>query len=334
MVIFIDKNNYVIPTNIFSTNSIYLSYIYLGGYLDKDLRLSPSSGNAIAKSKSLTFVKAFAEGIERRSLGFGGNENHEGNVITWDLISQEQKTIPFEYTKYSIKQPYCIDTTGTSAHYSSTEAIKGAILELIEKNILFLFWYGKQGLRLPLSDEILKDIHFKMLINEGFEVLVFRNDDFYPLIAIVVIVHNNKQLISSGSAVGFSFNEVLEKALAEAYVIKWSYLSLNLTQHYSKEIDEHLSSFPIGNQAKSENYTLKSDISNILDVLPDWVSNMHIIFLKNTVFPRLKCVKAFSTDLNNHVPFKDSLNLNSTINKKTLKLSTKELKLLPECIVI
>ncbi|MGH2077778.1 hypothetical protein [Aerococcus urinaeequi] len=49
--------------------------------------------------------------------------------------------------------------------------------------------------------------------------------------------------------------------------------------------------------------------------------------------PFLKTVKLFSKDFLNGLPIRESINLNSTINKKLVRLSYKDIKNIEELII-
>ncbi|EJW14585.1 hypothetical protein PAV_12c00470 [Paenibacillus alvei DSM 29] len=331
-----DQLKFNIPENRFINGKDYKSFLYLGSII-RNQYISPTGCNAISETKRLSLYKAFSESLERKSLMAGGDPLIGNMVPTFELISGKPSCLPFERTIYRSDKTQAIDTTGTAAHYNSFNAVTKAILELLEKNALFTFWYGKIGSIIP--NILFEDnLYYKKLNLEDCKVMIFKNDVFAPIIVIISIVVKNNIIVSSGVAASCSFEESLNHSIREAYLLKWQLQRTDIYENgiNSKSINEraleHLSSFSIADctifPSSDTIYT------KITEYLPEWIDNLHVIFLKNTTFPYLNCVKVYSSNLYNHIPSKRLINLDCDINKHVTKLTTRNLESYPECLVV
>jgi hypothetical protein len=327
-----------IPDNKFIYDKVFKAFSYLGN-IKKERYISPSGCNAISDSKTLSIKKAFSESIERKTLMAGGTTNEEGYVQTFELISGKPSKLDAKYTTYRTQSPHIIDTTGMAAHYCSNEALLKAFEELLEKNTLFLFWYGKEGVK--LDESIYHDhILYKRILNEGYCISAFVNNSFAPLISIIIIISNRNHIISSGISASLSFHKAFNDAINEAYLLKWQNQALDMVVNSNHSFDaeyhdkciEHLNSFHIVNELMTHDSD-QLTLQEYLNCIPAWVTNLHVFFLKNTSYPKLSVIKVFSTDLYNHLPQKNLLDIEQKINQKTIKLSKNQLGVIPDCII-
>jgi len=330
-----------IPQNIFLQNKCYLSYSYFGKVVDNNGYVSPSGCNAIADNKKMSFLKSSSESLERRALIFGGYKNDQkkdDHVKAWDILNNKEKSLPYNYTKYSISQPYVIDTTGTATHFNSKSAVNNAIKELLEKNSLFLFWYGKDGYKLNTNmyDE---NFYYKKLGHNGFTVEVYVNYYFTPLISVFAIIIKDNLVYSSGIGTGFNIRKAINRSLSEAYLLTWQNISLDkirsFNSNYHTECIKYLyNNFENQNRILTNNNRYINERDLILKSIPGWVKNLYVIFLNKSMFNQFKSLKVFSTYLNNHIPLKSNLNLRLPINVNSINLTQYDLKGIPDCIII
>lgn len=336
-----------IPEYNFNSDKLYTSYSYLGNFKFGN-RIGPVGSNAISKSRTMAIKKSFSESLERRALMLGGVKNKESNLVpTFDLISSEISQLPYEYTTYRTEKPNSIDTTGTAAHINSELAVKKALLELIEKNALFLFWYGKKGYILEQS------LYNKHYINEriekkGFNVKLFVNTDFHPLKVVFAVIFDNNIIYSAGVGCSINIAESINLALEEAYLLKWQNIYVDfiaLNHKYKKKIDLNYHKSCIMHLKSIENYyqgkldseydycTEKEGLELILSAIPNWVKNIHVIYLTSLI-RNIKVVKIFSEELYNHIPVKNLIDLSHPINREILSLTENEIRNIPECIIV
>ncbi|GAB3808696.1 YcaO-like family protein [Virgibacillus kimchii] len=329
-----------IPSNIFLQEKYYLSYSYFGKVVDNNGNVSPSGCNAIASNKKESFIKSMSESLERRSLMFGGyrNEQTEENYIkAWNILNNEEKLLPYHYTRYSVTPPYVIDTTGTASHFKSEQAVNNAIREILEKNALFLFWYGKEGYKLK-TNYFDKNTYYKRLRLNEFCVEVYTNYYFAPLISVFSIIKKGNLIYASGAGTGFNIEEAIDKSLSEAYLLTWQNITVGNIQSfnssYHMECINYLNNFIEGSYKFIKGYGETNERKLILKSIPHWVEDLYVILLNKSIFTQYKTLKVFSTYLNNHIPLKSRLNLRQPININTINLTQEDLKKIPDCIII
>lgn len=327
-----------IPKNIFHINFCYTSYSYLGKAILNGF-ISPSGCNAISTDKRNSFIKSYAESLERRSLMFGGYSKNKF-VTAWDLINNKEVEINQDLTRYNLEKTFNIDTTGAAAHINSSRVTINALKELLEKNSLFLFWYGGIGRILP-KELYLDNMYYKLFKKNNYEINVFFNNSFSPLLCCFVLVRKNNIIFSGGVGSAFSIKRAIERALSEAYLLKWQNIMqkkiLSSDEKYNKYCVNYLLKFPELNnpdQYEINAEDLQNEKELIMQSIPKWVDSILIIYLKNAFNTKFKVVKLFSEYLNNHIPKKSRINLNNPINKNTININSNDLKYIPDCIFI
>lgn len=338
--VFSDSMAFNLPNKKFNVEKIYKSFSYIGS-IKKGQYLAPVGCNAISNSKTNSIKKAFSESIERKSLMAGGaSVDVDGYTPTFDLIKNEISNLENVYTSYRLQKPHISDTTGTAVHFNSQTAIQKALEELLEKNALFLFWYGKQGWK--LDEEMYHEHPFsKQILASGYNMMVFLNKSFTDLYTVIVIIFKDKHVVSSGISASLYFNRALDAAIEEAYLLKWEQNGLEFRSENSFLSDnaqhlDYLNQYNyIGKNSEifTSIYNSESDLNNLIKCIPKWVSNLHVIVLKNTTENNLISIKLFSKDLYNHLPQKQVLDLEQTINKKTINITENEMKNICDCII-
>lgn len=340
--IMIEDGHFSIPANKFSLDKPYKSFSYLGGPKVGNY-VAPSGCNAIDNNKTKVLLKSFSESLERRSLMAGGHSEDGYHVVTYDLISNEISKLPLCLTQYNNFTDNFIDTTGTAAHYCGKTALNKALTELFEKNALFLFWYGKLGK--CLSEDLYENIPvYKKIRHARLETKLFLNKSFDPLKVIITFIYKDDFIYSSGVGSSLNVFDAISHSLNEAFLLMWennfkenmyNIPDRNIEKNYHKQCLNHITSIENATDIISSIST-KDLISSerILDCVPAWVTELHVINLKNTLFPKIKCVKIYSPDLNNHIPQRARININTKINRMTLQMSETHLDQLPDCIVV
>jgi hypothetical protein len=328
-----------IPTAKFKIDNIYKSYVHLGS-IKSEGYLSPSGTCAISENKITSIKKTFSEAIERKVLMAGGVKDLSGYISTFDLISNKVSMLGSQFTTYRPEKPHVSDTTGMGAHYVGGKALQKALEELLEKNSLYLFWYGRMGKK--LQSEIYNNHPIYHHINkEGDKIMVFMNTYFTPLKTLIVVIYNENRIVSSGISASLYFDKALDGALNEALLLKWENQAIDLRNNYKNTEDDieclyHLNNYEFL-EKRSDIYNSESIsidyMGELMKCIPGWVSNLHVIFLKNTTYDKLTCIKVFSSDLYNHLPQKESLDLEQTINKMTINLDEEELKAICDCVI-
>ncbi|MEW4371345.1 YcaO-like family protein [Paenibacillus kandeliae] len=340
-------DHFNIPQSKFIENSIYTSICRIGNTV-KNGYIGPDTASAIDINKQLSIKKAFSEIVERRALMFG-NINNTPYIDAFELISNKPAVLNSNYATYNQEEDLFTDTTGSAAHYSSKSAIYSALLELIEKNALFLFWYGKKGHR--ITNQQLKEV--KSLskntvfnhLNNTKKLMVFESDFFHPLHIVYTIVIDQNIIVSSGVGSSFCFEEALQHSFNEAYLLLWKNESLLLFYRndsdyrtYSESPENiltYLNQFPTAKEI-NQIFSYKSQnkhIPDLLDTLPPWIEKIYLIPLTQCISKHLKCIKIFSPYMYNHIPSKKNINLNNPMNVYTINLKSEQMAKIPDCIV-
>ncbi|MBT2760603.1 YcaO-like family protein [Paenibacillus sp. ISL-20] len=334
-------SHFNIPYKAFLNDNYYKTFSYIGNFKIGEYK-GPSGCNSISNNKVLSLKKSFSESLERRALMLGGCINSNGKVNTFDLLSKNINELPIEYSKYKASNPMCSDTTGTAAHTNSEQAIKNALLELIGKNALFLFWYGKQG---SILDRNLTGYEYEIqkLHREGKNLKLFVNTYFSPAIAVFAFIFDEHCIYASGVGTSLVLEDSITAAIEEAFLLKWqnevedmrnykkvSTIDYKYHGECLKYLEESFKDTYIEEPIKNKN----GGVDELLLSFPTWVEELHAIFLRNSIKSNLKIVKIFSKNLNNHIPIKQRINVDQTINKKTINLTESDLYNIPDCIII
>lgn len=334
-----------VPKNLFLESKYYCSYSYLSRFVDDDGYIGPSGCNAISTNKKSSVLKSFSESLERRAIMLGGKVHtsikENKYVKVWDIINNKEDLLEYQYTRYRNSHPHNIDTTGSASHIDSTLAINNALKELLEKNSLFLFWYGKDGYKLN-TNNLEDNPYYKRLKKNGFDIQIFTNDYFSPLLCVFTIITKNNLIYSTGVGSGFYWEEVINRSLAEAYLLGWQNIVLNNIKSFNQIKHIECINYMEQNFEEKPNSFItpqyKSGMDNeselLLKSIPGWVKKVFVIHLNKSMYNKLKCVKVFSPDLNNHIPIKSRIDLKQPINLHTININKNHLKKIPDCVFI
>ncbi|WCF11056.1 YcaO-like family protein [Paenibacillus thiaminolyticus] len=338
--------HYNIPQNKFVTDKIYTSFSKVGNYLISGY-VGPDGSTAIDFNKLCSMRKAFSEILERRALSVGGIPGSKNKVIAINIIKRDIEYIDMKWSSYSLDKNYPIDTTGAAAHTNSELAIYNSLKELLEKNALFLFWYGFMGKRFiyhydnHVEAKILKIFH-----SAQKKIFHYINDYFYPLRVVITFVMKDNYIYSSGVGSSFCIREAVNTSIQEAYLLLWKDETLklikgnNIKRIYNYENHDkylnHLSNF---NEIASIDFSSDHDKKNykldsLLEVIPDWVKAIYLVPLKQYARHGIKCVRMVSPYMYNHIPVKEYININNPMNKNTICITQSTLSTIPDCIIL
>lgn len=342
-----NMHHFNIPQKKFITDNLFTSFSKIGNFL-KDGYLGPDGSTAVDTKKIISISKAFSEVIERRAICAGGIQSSKNKVYALNLIKNNVEEINSKYSSFSLEKDCPVDTTGSAAHSSSEKVIYNSLRELIEKNGVFLFWYGLIGKKLIIEDKeyLTKHNVMRSLINSGKDYLFFINEFFYPLKIVITIILNNKFICSTGVGSSFLLKEAIEKSIEEAFLLLWKDETIELVNSrqsiFIKRYEDHTPQLDYLNCITEKISIKKIDnkvnsfgkIEDLLKTLPPWINNLYVIPLKQYVRPKLKCIKIFSPDMFNHIPIKEYINLDNPMNLNVLNLNREQISLIPDCIVI
>jgi len=330
------RNQLDYPVELFINKSPKISIVEQANIVI-DNYIGPETGSSVSFSKIESLVKAASEAVERRCsmLGASNDKNPEDYIETWELINS---------TKGSIKQKHTrllhgsTDTTATAVHSNSQIAICNALKELFEKNSLFLFWYGFVGNKVPLN-YFEKNEYYIFLKQSGFNTIVFINDFFKPLLTVIIIAYKENDQFICGLGTNTSFEKAIKHAFEEAFLIGYMHYYASLfgikpdeNGWSSPEKIKHVKNLQELEYAEIESYvSCDITVNSLLSNLPAFISELHLVYIEQSLNPSLKCVRVYSKDLINCLPLKNSIDLSSSINQNTIRLNKIILKELPEC---
>lgn len=337
---------------LFLNESIYMSTSRINTYIDSKGYMGPVNCGSISVNKKMSLIKGFSESVERRAIAFGAKSlrTDPDSTYGYDIVNEKISIIPKRVTRYSLSPPY-IDTTGSAAHTNSAHSIFKAVTESIEKNAVFLLWYGRLGKRIEL---IIESQYKKFIEQQGYNITFILIDYFLPLKIVVVIADSEKASLKYKFGIGSSLNitHAIEKSLAEACLVGAYYESKLYNLKYGiqdREIDsldwnddvrvqeyiEILKALPYSNYSIEESDAVISPSYNLCkEILPNWVENFFVIVLPQNINKNLIVTKTYSEQLYSHVPQKSYLDLNKEINRKTINISQKTLETIPDCPIL
>ena len=329
-----------VPTRRFYEEP-YVAYLY-NGPLMVEGKIGPSAGSAIADCKATSVKKALSEMVDRRALMVNASVPSTVDLPTWDIVTGERSSLPAQFLTYHGSLPNPVDTTGTAAHPNSSGAIVSAVLELIEKNAMFLWWYGLEGVRLP-AEIFAANRYCRLFARSGLNVNAYAITTFHPLVAVFVVAHSaltNVLLVGRGVDVGLG--SATEHAFQEAFLLGWARVSerldpvarsqwLTVDDEVTQRI-RHLATKRVAYMPYTESTIFREDqyLVTIRRALPSWVSSLHIAMLRQDALP-LRCVKAFSYELYNHRVAGKYITSDRRINQMTLNLSDRQMEAVPPC---
>lgn len=341
-----------VTSKLFLNESIYMSTSRINTYIDSKGYMGPVNCGSISFNKKMSLIKGFSESVERRAIAFGAKSLRTDTDSTYgyDIVTEKISIIPKRVTRYSLSPPY-IDTTGSAAHRKPDYSIFKAVTESIEKNAVFLLWYGRLGKRIK---PIIESQYKKFIEHQGYNITFILIDYFLPLKVVVAIADSEKVNLKYKFGVGSSLNitRAIEKSLAEACLVG-SYYELKLynlkygiqdreieTLEWNDDVRvqeyiEILKTLPYSNCSVEESDAAISPSYNLCkEILPNWVENFFVIVLPQYINKNLIVTKTYSEQLYSHIPQKSYLDLSKEINQKTINISPKTLETIPDCPIL
>jgi hypothetical protein len=341
-----------VTSKLFLNENIYMSNSRINSYIDAKGYMGPVNCGSISLNKRLSIIKGFSESVERRAIAFGAKSVRTDPEYTYayDILNEEITTIPKDVTKYSTTPPY-IDTTGSAAHINPSYSLFKAVTESIEKNAVFLLWYGRLGKRI---ESTIKSQYKNFIEKQGYKITFILIDYFFPLKVVVTIAYSEKVDLKYKFGIGSSLDimHAIEKSLSEACLVGSYYEFKLFNLKYGiqdREIEglewnedkrvleylEDLSKLPYSSYDHEKFDDDDSPSYNLLkEILPKWVKEFFIVVLPQYINKNLIVIKTYSEQLYNHIPQKSFLDLNKEINKQTINLSQEVLNTIPDCPIL
>lgn len=340
-----DKKRFGTRKKIFVNERIHESMSIIGAIVNNGYK-TPTNCGGVAENKKLAQIKSLAESIERRALGINNYEECS-TIQAFDLINKKVEEVKASSIRYSLVEPY-VDTTGTAAHTISNKAIFNAVSELFEKNAVFLFWYGRRGIKFESS---FSTVYTTYLQKQGYEVHFFLIKEFLPLKIVITLAVSSDNSLNYKFGIGSALllNDAIMKSTSEAYLLGNYYESLLYSflkgYSYSEELDKFFDKQTLGYvinllkvpTIKQESILTKKDIINneeFYSMLPSWIKQLLICILPQKINEKFIVVKAISSQLYNHIPKKEYLNLNKPINRQTINITPDEFEIIPNCPIV
>lgn len=321
--------------DLYANNSPKISIVTQASFI-RDNLVGPETGSSLSFNKLDSLIKASAEAVERRCSMLGAYANKNQDIVeTWDLINNKKGHIQ---QKFSRILDGVSDTTGTAVHTNSTTAILNAVKELFEKNSLFLFWYGSIG-KMVKPHLYSENRIYSFFTESGFKTSVFINESFKPLYTVIIIAYKEGDQFICGLGTDSIALNAINHAFEEAFLIGYMQYYAILVglprdeNNWSNEQNiKHVKKMESLEYAEISSFMQAPLTLNCLvSSLPDFITELHVIFIEQFIVPNLRCVRVFSKDLINSLPLKRNIDFSLSINKNTIQLNKVELEKLPEC---
>lgn len=336
MLLSLSDGNFNIPNSQYRSQFLY-HYCYFGNFRYRSL-IGPNGSNSGGFSRHNSLIKGYSESLERIAL----METMISKKKSFPAINVRtlQTDIMSDYEMgYCISNTNFSDTTGTAGSLDSAQLINKSIFELIEKNALFVMWYGNKGVHLSLDktnsniQRLLRTVKAKSLVPQYFAYS-------FGLIHTVLCLleRSNGVFFSSGVSGNTNLERAIFDSTQEALVLGWS----DHTRSTIKEdffpkgfYEENDKIYHLFKHTNAKNQIVKMSslenkddvkIKDLLSSLPTWISDIRISVLPHASFSdRPVTIMAYSRNLFNGLPNKDSINLARSINQKTIHLTYSQL---------
>ena len=263
-------------------------------------------GNATAMDKNvqISLKKCYSEYLERVYLGLPLLKSNITETINFIQRKKDINLISdFGYGTHSFGHN---DTTGSAAGSESVCILQKAVLELIEKNEVFCFWYGRAGKYIEENEYI------KTIINSlGFkatEFYCFLLNEISNFYTIIVMGFYENKLITTGVSCCNDMKECIYKAFQEARIVEWQQynngnsnfdkFSANTQREYYKFVQE---------KTKYMNRGLIQNVRHEKLKLAKWIQNIWIKLIYADVRRNVKMVKCISDELLTALPTKSNI---------------------------
>lgn len=329
-MVFTDKKYF----NVISDN--FLSKQYIGytsaGSLNTAAGITPGEGCAIDKSKSIALIKAHEESLERKKIAIQMDKNEKVQVLNY--IDKSIYEVPSKYYGYGFNETYgYVDTTGTISGVKSTNAIEGAILELIEKNEMLLLWYKFLGFYIKKEsslEELIRNMNFS---SERVEIFFSKNLSNMPVFFVILI--SDDKLIASGAGIHRNSELALEKAMNEARLLEWQNKNNNqstltlLSEIDQDKIIKHINLM----RDQMEKISFEKFIEETL-LLPGWLSSLEFHVLNSITDTGSLTIKCLSQNILNCLPKKEYIFLKEKELHKQYSITKESITEIPDCFLL
>jgi len=332
-MIFATKGNYGLVDSNF-TGNYKLFYAYLDSFRE-GRKASPSDATSIDVLKRLLVIKTYNEHSERALMG--AQQDIECEAINF-IDKSIHKLNQYDFS-YGFNPRFGIsDTTGTASGHISRIVLKKAVLELIEKNELFLFWYGKHGVYIE-PDNYIRSMVCDMNFISPFAD-IFLCNELSNFFTAIVILRSTGRLTSSGIAISSNLDDAISHALQEAKLLEWCHYG-NTKSPFEKTSDEvnlqiveHIDSIK---SSYTSYESIKKQYSNDDDILKinDFVKSIYFRVLNLGIGKRELTIKCISEELFNCLPRTDRIK--QSMDKKIIKhfgLDLIDIDGIPNCVLM
>lgn len=313
------ERSFFISETIFLDDGPFFADSTISSILTTD-EASPYGCTGIDENKITAIKKGFSESLDRRANLLYKSLPIQ-NLKTYSLLEKRIEYISSKYAFYQVGKER-VDSTGTAAHPIGKCALEKALFELLQKNSLFILWYGyREGKILKTSDK-------------DYTYLV---DDTFSPVLTVLCINFKKDMFTIGLGTSTDIKESMIIAKNENILItnlKNFKANNNNYFKYFKGVEQrcHLKNkIDLIEKIEVDDIRVKQH-TDVLNNLPTWLYDLRAYIIPQTISQKFNIltVKLYSSQLYLSVPRKIDLNLEKDINKFTLNLNKERLAKIPE----
>ena len=311
-MIFSNKYNFGVTEKIF-LNEFSIGYLNLCK-VKTSIGYTACDATSLDKNSKVAIKKCYSEYLERFSMGIPIDRDIKTEVV--ELVNKNVKNNLLSEFGYGDHLFGHNDTTGTAAGTDSKSIIEKAICELIEKNEVFCFWYGRSGKVLEINHHMRKMIDKLGFISTEFYCFLLNEISNFP--TIIVLGFDNGRLITTGVSCSNNMMKSLCGAFQEARIIEWQQynnIKSNFTNYSVIEQELFLNAIK-----EKKNYLEKGKIVKNKEEqikLVNWVHNIQVRLLYSDNILGIKVVKCISENLFSSLPI--TKNISKSLRKEIVK---------------
>ncbi|RKV90255.1 MAG: hypothetical protein D8H99_33660 [Streptococcus sp.] len=291
----------------------------------------PSVSSSCSIMKKEAFLKLYSEYLERSALA--SNYQNTENIKCFDLLSGKINILERGHLSYgkNFITGYC-DTTGTSSNpFSSSNSVKKAIAELIEKNELIFFWYLNLGEKIDINDSKVKSLIGENLL-ANYEIFLFKIGILSSWFTVIGILFKDGQVVSTGICCNENYKCALEGAIQEMKILRVLnsyklYSNFPLTPEEQNIIYKKICHF----ENKIISSKLKKVSSDLNLSINEMISDLNIAILSRNKFTAV--VSVYSSSLIKCLPIKENL-MKCVEVDIVKKIGINSIINTPDCIVL
>lgn len=259
--------------------------------------IAPYDVSAIDMSLQTAYCKSLNEFYERSRLAYlTFKENTD--ILCFDIINKKFKIFNSSSLGYGENEQLgYMDSTGTASGNNSMKLYHKAVLELIEKNDLLVFWYKKYGYRIILDSEINNIINNLGIIGEVKIYMINYISNAYTV--IVFIIKNNK-IRATGIASSLIIKDAIRSALEESKLLLSIYSGCDYSPFErvkNESYVDYIDSLDILPSLNISNFVKYSDIK-----LVPWIKTLYLGVLNTKPFQEYITIRCFSEELISCLP--------------------------------